>query len=79
MIPAANRRVFAESCFQHMKEWALTHTVPTHTHTHTNRNLRQAFPHMREGLLRKKSGMTVYTTEVRVIFDIFWTLGPLCV
>lgn len=50
-----------------------THRAYTHTHTRTNRNLRQAFPHMREAVLRKKSGMTVYTTEVRVIFDIFWT------
>ena len=39
-------------------------------HTHTHRNLTQAFPDIRGAVLRK-SGKTVYMTEVKVIFDIF--------
>lgn len=48
---------------------AETHFCFTSTHTH--RNPTQAFPHIRKAALRK-SGMIVYMTEVRVIFDIFW-------
>ena len=33
--------------------------------------MHKVFPDIREAVLRK-SGMTVYTTEVKVIFNIFW-------